>query len=1295
MVVIHNASVDECVTRGFSAVKVLIAQAVERIRLPSMSENRRIRIFVSSTFRDMGAERDQLMTHTWPELRRYCLERQAEFIEVDLRWGIAEEQSKRKETLKICIDEIRACRPFFVGLLGERYGYTPNDEAFTADLLEEQPWLSNLRGRSVTELEIVHGVLREENMHQRAFFYFRDPNSVNRQAAFTSESPEAKAKLESLKTSIRSAQAEEICRLRENYFDPRQLADWVLEDLKVAINAEFPKESVPDPLMREARDHDAFAEIRRRVYIRRPEYFDALDRHASADDGPLVLLGDSGSGKSALLANWLKQWRKAHPSDFIFQHHIGSTPDSAEHKRLIMRLVAEIKRWTDDPKDLPRSNEEMARSLPVWLAKARARAAHRGARFILVLDAVNQLEDREHARKLGWLPEQVFSGPVRLIASTLPGEALDAVNQRGWKCLRIEALTLAERARMIDQYLARFGKKLDEHRVERLSAAPASANPLYLKILLDELRVTGTHARLDERLDEYLAASDATSLLKIVLSRYQRDYERDRPGLVGDALGLIWAARRGLSEAELLRLLKSDHLPQLPAAVWSPLRAALEDCMVDRSGILNFAHDFLRTAVEKAFVPNEERRNELRSRLADDFEKQPVTARRSDELPWLLSTLSLWERLANDLKGRLSLPLTWDLDNFDVKKYWASIEKSSGLRMVQVYQQAIAQPELESGKDYLDVVALLLFESGYLEESLKIRSALLKHYFVKGQSRDFQTGLGDLAGILLRLGQLDEAMDAFKEQESACRATPNLHALQIALSGQGLVLDEQGKLNQALQAHTEHERLCREMEYATGIAISLHNQANTCLRLQDFGRALVLFRQEERLCRERGDLDGLQNSLGGQASATLGSGHLGGVMALHKEQEKVCRELGDRLGVALCIGNQASFLRELGNLNGAMALHAQEERLCREIGNPRGLGVSLLNQGLILKEMGRHQEALAAAQQASQVFRNGGYLLELADSLGNEASLFNDRGDLDTALKLYNEKESIYRQLSRRPELAQCLGNKGMLLNRLGRRNEALVALKEQEQICRELNNPIYIASAIANQAWLFEDSDRIKCVSLLEEAYQLATRCGDVELAGHIKTRLASLTPYTQADPGSPEVPCEWQSFDHPENLFSLRLPPDWKQTRPLSEDAAFAATSENGRALLEIMVAETSGEQGKRGSDVAVRLSNEMVRLLAPSHPDVREIWQGEGGKNSAAVCRRLIVEYTDGVVGAAGRRAAPFTTDHFLIGGDDKLLLSNFKVLSREYQQWLPVLEIIAASISLPGIGHVQVASRVARP
>ena len=689
-----------------------------------MSDNRRIRVFVSSTFRDMVEDRNELMTHAWPELRRFCEARQVELVEVDLRWGIAEEQSTRKETLKLCLDEIRACRPFFLGLLGERYGWVPGDDAFTADLQEEQAWLKDLHGRSVTELEILHGVLNNPDMAGRAFFYFRDPQYVesvpaDKKEDFTAENAESAEKQRQLKHAIRVLCAAKQIPLHENYPDPARLAALVLTDLKAAIEAQFPIEHIPDALTREARDHEAFAETRRRTYIGRPDYFAALDRHASfgvppaggspdrvnaelpARDQPLVLRGESGSGKSALLANWLAHWHMAHPRDFIFQHYIGGTPDSAEHWRLLTRLIAEIKRWTGDPEELPKSHDDLLKTFPVWLAKARLKAEREGVRCLLVLDALNQLEDRDHARLLGWLPSAPFTGALRLVVSTLPGDTLEALTPRGWKTLRVEPLTQDERRQMMAHYLARFGKKLDAPRRERIAAAPAAANPLYLKTLLDELRVTGTHDRLDERLTDYLAAPDIPALLKKVLARYQRDYERDRRGLVSEALGLIWAARRGLTETELLRLLKPAQLPQLPLAIWTPLRAALEEGLVDRGGILNFAHDFLRAAVETAYVPDEDQRDAWRLRLADDFEAQPVSARSCDELPWLLWVTESFVRLRTCLLDLDCFLLIQKRDAEELRRYWVLLgeERTMGNSYLESFDLWSQQP----GRDESDI----------------------------------------------------------------------------------------------------------------------------------------------------------------------------------------------------------------------------------------------------------------------------------------------------------------------------------------------------------------------------------------------------------------------------------------------------------------------------------------------------------------------------------------------------------------------------------------------------------------
>lgn len=735
-----------------------------------MADNRTVRVFVSSTFRDMMAERDELMTHTWPELRRFCRERQVELVEVDLRWGIAEEQSTRGETLKLCLDEIRACRPFFVGLLGERYGWVPGDDAFTADLAEEQLWLKDLHDKSVTELEIFHGVLNNPDMAGRAFFYFRDPAYArSRGADSLAENSAAAEQQTALKNTIRTTCDANSIPLHENYPDPVALAALVFEDLKVAIEEQYPVEDVPDPLTREANDHEAFAETRRRTYIGRTEYFEALDQHAAADGGPLVLLGDSGSGKSALLANWIEHWRKDHPKDLIVQHYIGGTLDSADHWRLMTRLTSEIRRWTDDPDDLPRSHDDILKTFGVWLAKARIKAEHDGVRCILVLDALNQLEDTDHSRLLGWLPAHPFTGPLRLIVSALPGDTLAAVEQRDWPSLQVQPLTPDERRRMIVDYLARFGKKLDAPRLDRLAAAAAAANPLYLRILLDELRVTGTHEMLDGRLGEYLASPDIPALLRTVLARYQHDYERNRPGLVSEALGLIWASRRGLSESELLQLLRSADLPQLPLAIWTPLRAALEEGLVARGGILNFAHDFLRTAVESAFVPGEDERDELRVRLADYFEVEPVTARSCDELPWLLWQTESRNRLRACLLdiGRFLEIDERDKDELIGYWVWLGDERTMGKPYLDSFENWSDEPGREETRaayaanklgEFLGATALYAEAEPLLERALEARERILGP-----EHTDTVRSVNSLAGLFLGRGDYTEAEKLYRQ----------------------------------------------------------------------------------------------------------------------------------------------------------------------------------------------------------------------------------------------------------------------------------------------------------------------------------------------------------------------------------------------------------------------------------------------------------------------------------------------------------------------------------------------------
>ena len=309
------------------------------------SSERSIRVFVSSTFRDMQAERDELVKRIFPQLRKLCEQRGVTWGEVDLRWGITNEQKAEGRVLPICLAEIVGCRPYFIGLLGERYGWVIDE--IPDGLMEKEAWLADVRGRSVTELEICHGVLNDPAAAGHCFFYFRDPAALDhlprgtQRSDFDAESSEHRQKLIALKNRIR----ESGFPVHESFCDPKDLGQLVLDDITKVIDQLFPAGAAVDALDREAAEHDAFARNRAQVHIGRDDDFKRLDTFADATDAqPLVVLGESGTGKSALLANWALKRRETHPDEIVLTHFVGAGPTSTEWVQMLRRIMGEFRR---------------------------------------------------------------------------------------------------------------------------------------------------------------------------------------------------------------------------------------------------------------------------------------------------------------------------------------------------------------------------------------------------------------------------------------------------------------------------------------------------------------------------------------------------------------------------------------------------------------------------------------------------------------------------------------------------------------------------------------------------------------------------------------------------------------------------------------------------------------------------------------------------------------------------------------------------------------------------------------
>ena len=473
-------------------------------------------------------------------------------------------------------------------------------------------------------------------------------------------------------------------------------------------------------------------------------------------------------------------------------------------------------------------------------------------------------------------------------------------------------------------------------------------------------------------------------LLQELLARYQRDFERDRLGLVSEAVGLIWAARRGVTEAELLRLLRPPNVPQLPIATWSPLRAAIEEWLVDRSGILSIADDSLRTAVETAFVPDEDRRDELRLQLADDFERQPISSRSCDELPWLLFQTESYQRLRHCLLDIDRFLEINKRDEEELRRYWVDLGEET--TMGRLYLASFERWSTLTGRDEKQVsynaneLCLFLSHSGlYAEAESLIRRAIDIDTKVLGSDHPFiALRLSTLAGLLESMDRLDEVDGLYRRALSISEQSfgPEHPRVALCLSNLSGFLLKTSRLDEA-------EKLVRRglaiAEKSLGrdhpnVAVRLNNLAGILQRTNRPAQAEPLLRRSLAISESTFGPEH-PNVVGGLSSLAF---------VLHQtdqvaEAEVLLRRVlaideknygPEHIAVARDLNNLASLLEYTDRLAEAEPLYRRAQFIFeKNLGvNHPDVGTCINNLAQVLKKMNRLAEAEPILLHAVQIF---------------------------------------------------------------------------------------------------------------------------------------------------------------------------------------------------------------------------------------------------------------------------------------------------------------------------------------
>ncbi|ETR65201.1 MAG: TPR repeat-containing protein, partial [Candidatus Magnetoglobus multicellularis str. Araruama] len=259
-----------------------------------------------------------------------------------------------------------------------------------------------------------------------------------------------------------------------------------------------------------------------------------------------------------------------------------------------------------------------------------------------------------------------------------------------------------------------------DNRIKKIISVQECTNPLYLRAILDEVRVFGVHEQLESKIQHYLNAQTIPELFELILERYEQDYEINRPGLVHDIMTLLWASRTGLSESDLANILGDTFTP-MPKGIMSPLLLATEQNLINRSGLLMFSHDFIRKAVEQRYLKNQSQKENIHMILAKFFFHYPLNERKILELPWQIYNSDEKDQLKNVIETPEFLIKAVHLGKLsDLRLYWYHLKSKYDILQTYLSKATII---CESTKDkntylgYLSAVSIIFNYMGRYNDS--------------------------------------------------------------------------------------------------------------------------------------------------------------------------------------------------------------------------------------------------------------------------------------------------------------------------------------------------------------------------------------------------------------------------------------------------------------------------------------------------------------------------------------------------------------------------------------------------
>lgn len=409
--------------------------------------------------------------------------------------------------------------------------------------------------------------------------------------------------------------------------------DWVMMAIVKLSQEQY--SLLNDELYMEALHHHSLARAKIAAVEGRDEMIAKIAAESTpslSSSKPIVISGESGTGKTSIIAAAAAMVKKTHPGAVLLIRFLGTTAHSASALNLLRNLCLHLAVVYPQTETRPLPADQTVCALSEELGH-RLQWATAEKPLLLFLDSLDQLADTS-AMALSWIPSTV-PAHVRLVVSTLPDdghrECMEYVSHISETRFEVGKLPDGLARNLLDTWLAKRGRTVQPPQAEHLLASVA-ANPigLHMALCFDMARHWSSSTDTST-----LLAGTIPELIAKIFEKLEVDHGKL---LVGRSLGLLTLAADycGISSTHMADLLSLDGevlgdvlqywdspITRIPPLLWVKLRGELQEYLTDRGSfgvrVYSWFHRQFWQQARAMYLQTEETKMVLHSQLSELF----------------------------------------------------------------------------------------------------------------------------------------------------------------------------------------------------------------------------------------------------------------------------------------------------------------------------------------------------------------------------------------------------------------------------------------------------------------------------------------------------------------------------------------------------------------------------------------------------------------------------------------------------------------------------------------------------